>query len=144
MTRLGRHFSLAAAISLTAAGAHAWPAAPCAAPAPEAAPAPSGEFAPVPQASLTYPTFCAIPPKPASVETAGAYKAQVVRTRQAGAWLVGQTAPDTFSLAGTAAFKEEAIHEAKPPPPMTAPGDENTAAFVAKAKAKATPPHKPH
>lgn len=91
-------------------------------------------------ASLSYPNFCDIPPKPTDIRSAAAFKTQVVGTRVAGAVVVRQTAPDTFTLSGTEGFAESAKHEAAPPPPEVAPTD--TEAFVKQSKAKATPPRK--
>jgi hypothetical protein len=91
-------------------------------------------------ASLSYPNFCDIPLKPTDIRPAAAFKAQVVGTRVAGAVVVRQTAPETFTLSGTEGFAESARHEAAPPPPEVTPSD--TEAFVKQSKAKATPPRK--
>jgi len=105
-----------------------------------AAPPPDEFAAP---STLAYPNFCDIPPKPTDVRPAAAFKTQVVRTRMAGAMVVRQTAPDTFTLSGTEGFAESAKREAAPPPPETAPMEGDTEAFVNQSKAKATPPRKP-
>ena len=136
MKNFARYIAIAAVISLGRA-ASAEPVARCAPP-----PTLAREFQPgVP---LGYPNFCAIPPTPTNIPSAQTFKAEVVDTRQTGAHLVSETAPDTWSLTGTEDFEAGAIREAAPPPPMTAPGDADTESFVAKSKARATPPHKPH
>jgi hypothetical protein len=90
-----------------------------------------------------YPNFCDIPPTPHDVRAATVWRTDVVRTRQAGARLVQDTAPSTWTLEGTEGFAGEARHEAAPPPPMTSP-DDTTEAFVKGAKGRATPPPRPH
>jgi hypothetical protein len=139
MKNVGRYIAIATVISPAAAVA-AEPSllARCAPPPP---PAVAREFQP--GGPLAYPTFCAIPPTPTNVPTPQAFRAEVIDTRLAGAWLERQTAPQTWSLTGTEDFQSGAIREAAPPPPMTAPGEADTEAFVAKSRAKATPPHKP-
>ena len=94
-------------------------------------------------APSAYPSFCSIPPAPKNVRPAEAFRAQVVTTRLAGAVLVRDSSPETWSLAGTGDFTETARREAEPPPPPAALGPAATAAFLAKAKAKAEPPPKP-
>ncbi|HEY2178628.1 MAG TPA: hypothetical protein VGH15_08600 [Caulobacteraceae bacterium] len=139
MKNVGRYIAIATVISPAAAAA-AEPVSTvlCASPPP---PALAREFQL--GGPLAYPTFCAIPPTPTNVPTAQAFRAEVIDTRLAGAWLEGQTAPQTWSLSATEDFQSEAIREAAPPPPMTPPGGSDTEAFVAKSKAKVTPPHRP-
>ena len=98
----------------------------------------------VPANRLAWPSFCDIPPAPKHVPSAAAFRADVVDTRLAGRAVVRATAPGTFSLSGTDRFAETARREAAPPPPMTPPGESDTAAFVAKARALAKPPPRPH
>ncbi len=131
----GRYIIIATFVALAKAGAVL--AAPCA----PAAAAPDPFSAP---SSLVYPNFCDIPPKPTDIRPAAAFKTQVVGTRVAGAVVVRQTAPETFTLSGTEGFAEGAKREAAPPPPQTAPIDADTEAFVKQSKAKATPPRKRH
>jgi hypothetical protein len=131
----GRYITIVTFVALANAGAAM--AAPCAPAAPAA-----GEFA-RPQ-TLAFPDFCDIPAKPTNVPTAQAFRIEVVRTRVAGAVIVSQSAPDTFTLSDTEGFADRAKEEAAPPPPMSAPGAADTEAFVNQSKAKATPPHKPH
>ena len=90
-----------------------------------------------------YPTFCSIPPTPVGVRGPGAFRAAVVDTRVAGARLVSQTAPSTFSLGDTDAFAAAQREEAAPPPPMTAPSEADAEAFAKAARARATPPKRP-
>lgn len=90
-----------------------------------------------------YPTFCAIPPAPTGVRVAAAFKGAVVDTRVAGANVVAQTAPSTFSLEGTDQFATAERGEAAPPPPMTAPSDAAAADFVKTARDRVTPPKRP-
>ena len=127
----GRYIIIVTFVAFAKAGAVL--AAPCA-----PAVAPIDPFAAT--ASLSYPSFCDIPPKPTDIRPVAAFKIQVVRTRVAGAVVIRQTAPETFTLSGTEAFADSAKHEATPPPPETAPTD--TEAFVKQSKAKATPPLK--
>lgn len=140
MKNFVRYIAIAAVISLgRAAIAEPTPVVRCASPPP---PALSREFQP--GGPLAYPNFCAIPPTPTNIPSAQTFKTEVVDTRLAGARLESESAPETWSLTGTEDFESGAIRQAAPPPPMTAPGDADTEAFVAKSKAKATPPHKPH
>lgn len=127
----GRYIIIVTFVAFAEAGAVS--AAPCA-----PAAAPTDPFAA--PATLSYPNFCDIPPKPTDIRTAAAFKTQVVGTRVAGAVVVRQTAPETFTLSGTEAFAESARNEAAPPPPEIVPTD--TEAFVKQSKAKATPPRK--
>lgn len=90
-----------------------------------------------------YPTFCAIPPTPAGVRGAGAFKAAVMDTRISGARLVRQTAPSTFSLSDTEAFAAAERGQAAPPPPMTMPSQGAAEDFAKAARARATPPKRP-
>jgi hypothetical protein len=137
MKNFARYIAIATVISLGRA-ADAEPLIKCAPPAP---PALAREFQP--SGPLAYPTFCAIPPTPTNIPSAQTFKTEVVDTRLLGANLQARTAPDTWSLTGTEDFEAGAIRQATPPPPMTSPGDADTESFVAKSKAKATPPHKP-
>ncbi|HXV00016.1 MAG TPA: hypothetical protein VG166_05920 [Caulobacteraceae bacterium] len=141
MKNFGRYIAIAAVVSPLTAAMAAEPTSPTAC-APPPPPALAREFQL--GGPLAYPTFCAIPPTPTNVPAAGTFRAEVVDTRLAGAWLEGQTGPQTWSLTRTEDFQSTAVREAAPPPPMTPPGEADTEAFVAKAKAKATPPHKPH
>jgi hypothetical protein len=134
MKTRGRYIIIVTFVAFAKAGAvlAAAPCAPAAAPAdPFAAPS-----------TLAYPNFCDIPPKPTDIRPAAAFKTQVVGTRVAGAVVVRQTAPETFTLSGTEGFADSAKSEAAPPPPQTAPIDADTEAFVKQSKAKATPPRK--
>jgi len=112
---------------------------PC--PGPSEAPAPdllaqAGQVRP-------YPAFCSIPPTPAGVRGAKAFKSAVVETRVAGARLVARTAPSTFSLEDTDGFAAAARAEAAPPPPMITPGDAATEDFAASGRKRVTPPPRP-
>jgi len=134
MKTYGRYIIIVTIVALAKAGAVL--AAPCA-----SAAAPPGEF--TAPSNLTYPNFCDIPPKPTDIRPAAAFKTQVVRTRMAGANVVRQTAPETFTLSDTEGFAESAKREAAPPPPEASASEADTEAFVTQSKAKATPPHKP-
>ena len=112
---------------------------PCSAPA-EATQADLLEQA---QSVHAYPTFCSIPPKPAGVRGAKAFKSAVVDTRVAGARLVAQTAPSTFSLDDTDQFAAAARAEAAPPPPMTTPDEAATEDFATTGRQRVTPPSRP-
>ncbi len=90
-----------------------------------------------------YPTFCSIPPTPSGVRQPTAFKAAVVDTRVAGARLVRQTAPSTFSLGDTDAYAAAGRAEATPPPPMTTPSDAAAEDFARAARARAKPPKRP-
>jgi hypothetical protein len=135
MKTRGRYITIVTFVALAKVSAAL--AAPCAPAAPT-----TGEFA-RPQ-TLAYPDFCNIPAKPTDIPTAQTFKTRVVRTRVAGAAIVRESAPDTFTLSDTVGFAERAKEEATPPPPMSASGGADTEAFVKQSKAKATPPHKPH
>jgi hypothetical protein len=93
-----------------------------------------------------YPTFCAIPQPPHDVRTPGQFKAAVVATRSAGRAMVRSSQAGGWSLSegDAAAFLAKARAEATPPPPMTSPDDEGPAAFSRAARAAATPPPRPH
>jgi hypothetical protein len=138
MNQVGRSIAIATILAgASAAAGETRPHVSCAPPAP---PALAREFQP--GGPLAYPTFCAIPVTP-TVPSVAAFRGEVVNTRLAGAWLQRQTAPETWSLTGTEDFQAAAIREAAPPPPMTSAEEANTEAFVAKSRAKATPPKKP-
>jgi len=132
MKNVGRYF----AILMIAAAGHAWASAPMC-----GQPVLGAEFAA--RGDLAFPTFCAIPPAPKNTPSAKAFKSAVVSERLAGAVLVRDTGPETWTLGGTTDFLANARREAEPPPPMTPLGERDTAAFVAKAKARAAPPPKP-
>ncbi len=86
-----------------------------------------------------YPTFCEIPPVPTDLRSAAEFRRAVVQTRLAGARLVEETAPSTFSLAGTSAFAAAARAEAAPPPPFESDVI-GTDAFLRTARDRALPP----
>jgi hypothetical protein len=90
--------------------------------------------------AATFPTFCQIPSRPTNVRTGKAYKEAVVAIRLEGVRLVAQTAPGTFSLNDTDRFASAARSEAVPPPPMTPSDDQQTEAFIDRARALARPP----
>ncbi len=116
---------------------------PCAIPAPAKPGAALASDVTLP-ATPAYPSFCSIPPAPTKVRTADDFKVAVVKTRQAGAYTVAKTAPDTFHLEGdTATFEARAKRRAAPPPPITPPDEADTEAFIKAAKARATPPSPP-
>jgi hypothetical protein len=87
-----------------------------------------------------FPTFCQIPARPRNVRTGKAFKEAVVAIRLSGVRLAVETAPGTFSLEHTDSFASAARAEAAPPPPITQPDDEQTQAFINKARALAHPP----
>ncbi|MGI8839400.1 MAG: hypothetical protein ACR2F8_01215 [Caulobacteraceae bacterium] len=93
-----------------------------------------------PPTAGAYPTFCSIPPAPVGVRAAAAFKSAVMDTRIAGARLVSQTAPSTFSLEGTEAYAAAGRAEARPPPPMTASDAAAAEDFAKAARARAMPP----
>ncbi len=93
-------------------------------------------------ANPAYPNFCDIPPKPTDIRPAPALKAAVVRTRFAGAEVVRQSGPDTFTLTGTVPFAESARQQGAPPPPVTSAGGLDTEAFALQAQAKVKPPRR--
>lgn len=90
-----------------------------------------------------YPTFCSIPPPLVGVRNAGAFKGAVMDTRIAGARLVSQTAPSTFSLGDTDDYAAAGRAEAAPPPPMTAPIETTAEDFAKAARDRARPPKRP-
>jgi hypothetical protein len=142
MKDVARFFSMGLTVSLAAAGVFTGSPVRAASPC---APAPASDNMPPAGArDWTYPTFCSIPLRPRGERTPEAFKAAVVDTRMAGAWLVRRTAPETFSLSGGEAFADEARRQAEPPPPMTSPGDVSTDAFIEESRARATPPSRPH
>ena len=91
-----------------------------------------------------YPTFCAIPPAPTDIRTAGAFHAAVIDTRVAGRDLQNDTDASKFQLSGTDDFSREALRAATPPPPITTPGPPESAAFADDARAKASAPRRRH
>ena len=135
-----RTFCLGAALWVLAAPTMSPAAQPCAG-APSVLPP---DLASRAEQADDYPTFCAIPATPTDVRDAAAFRREVVATRLAGARLVRMTAPETFSITGTDAFVAGARREAAPPPPITTPGEADTAAFVKASRARATPPPRPH
>lgn len=107
-------------------------------------PAPAAEFAR--PAVLAYPSFCSIPATPKDIRPAAAFRSAVVRTRLAGASVVRQSGPESFSLSGTEAFAEGAKRTATAPPAMTSSETADAEAFAAAARARAAPPkrHRRH
>jgi hypothetical protein len=97
---------------------------------------------PTPNHTLSYPSFCSIPPAPTGVRDAAAFKAAIVDTRLDGARVFRQTGPETFTLNGTDEFLAEARRAATPPPPLTTPGD-SAEAFAKDLRARAKPPTPP-
>ncbi len=91
----------------------------------------------------SYPTFCSIPATPTDVRAPGDFRSAVVDTRMAGANLVAEDGPSSFSLNGTDDFAAAARGEAVAPPPMTTPQDAPTDAFVKQMRSRATPPPRP-
>ena len=91
-----------------------------------------------------YPSFCAIPPVPHDIRDAQAFKSIVVDTRLAGRSLEQSTETNQFSMSGTLDFADRARHESTPPPPADALGPADTEAFLRDARARATPPARPH
>jgi hypothetical protein len=87
----------------------------------------------------TFPSFCDIPAAPVDVRSVAAFRAAVVETRLAGARLVAQTGPESFSLEGTEAFAAAARAEAAPPPPIDS-GPATTDEFLRDARARALAP----
>lgn len=133
MKTVGRYIAI---VTFLAFGAPAIAfAASCAPPAGQA-----DEFKP--QANPAYPNFCNIPPKPTDIRPTPVLKAAVVRTRFAGAEVVRQSGPDTFSLTGTEPFAESARQEGAPPPPVTTPGGLDAEAFALQSRAKVKPPRR--
>jgi hypothetical protein len=134
-----RTLVLASAVAALAAPPLARGALPCAA----ASPAMPPELVAQAAQANAYPTFCAIPPVPTDVRSAGAFKAEVVEIRVLGARVVREGAQSGFSLGGTDDFANLARTQASPPPPMTSPEDAGTDAFTSEMRAKATPPPRP-
>jgi len=95
--------------------------------------------------ATAYPTFCAIPPVPTGVRDAAAFKLAVVDVRQAGRRVVLRTAPDTFGLVpGQAAdFGAEARAQAAWPVSADSDRSDDSEAYAAEARRKATPPPRP-
>lgn len=103
----------------------------------------AAEVAAKARASHDYPTFADIPPVPADVRPLPAFGRAASDLQVAGAELVRDTAPSTWTLTGTDAFAGRARDIAGPE--ATGP-DSTTAATEAFAKAqraRATPPPSP-
>jgi len=93
-----------------------------------------------------YPAFCDIPRTPTDVRGAGAFKTAVVDLRRTGRRLVRATAPGTFGLpAGEAgAFSQAARAEAAPPTEVSGAPTEDSEAYAADLRRRATaPPPRP-
>jgi hypothetical protein len=93
-----------------------------------------------------YPKFSDIPPVPADVRTSVEWRSAVLSLKNAGAALVRATGPETFTLANTDAFAAatRARLDARASAPPTAAEIAESAAFVKAARARATPPPRPH
>lgn len=145
MKPLARDFSMTSLISL-GVGLLVSASASLSLAAPRAAGVPPSLFPPDLVAAArdvrAYPTFCSIPPTPTGVRQPATFKAAVFDTRFAGARLVHQTAPSTFSLGDTDAYAAAGRAEAAPPPPMTAPADA-AEDFAKAARDRAKPPKRP-
>jgi hypothetical protein len=128
MKALVRHISM----TIVAVAAIAWAGGAAAKPASSCGSASGG-----------YPTFCSIPKPPTNLKSPATIHREVLDTRVAGRDLVDATEPSTFTLDDTAGFSQRAITEAAPPPPVTAPSEADTEAFVEAARATASPPRHP-
>lgn len=100
----------------------------------------------VEDATLPYPSFCSIPRAPTGVRTPAAFRTSVVKVRRAGRELVRASGPGTFGLplTGAADMAAAARAEAAPPPAMNPQSAADDEAFARQARARATPPTRPH
>ena len=93
-----------------------------------------------------WPTFKGVPPMPTDIRPSTAWRRSVLNLRAAGAQLVRDTAPGTFTLSGTDAFAANAHTQLDPRASAAPTAAElaDSAAFVKAAHARATPPPRPH
>lgn len=119
-------------------------AAPAMAASPSAAgadvpPAVSAAVANAPQ-HQPYPTFKQVPPAPRDVRPVAAWKAAVLAVKKDGQVMAQQQAAQPWTLDRTDAFVAQARAEATPPPPITSASDPATDAMVAEMRARAKEP----
>ncbi|MBP7817728.1 MAG: hypothetical protein KA085_16530 [Phenylobacterium sp.] len=95
------------------------------------------------RASNVYPTFASIPPVPSDVRALPAFGRAANELEAAGAELIAETAPGTWTLTGTEAFAGRARDIAGPG--ITGPESTTAAteAFAKAQRARATPPPPP-
>jgi hypothetical protein len=104
------------------------------------------EIARIESEPSSYPRFQDIPAVPADVRPSAAWKASVLSLQSAGAAIVSASGPDSFSLNNTEAFAADVRRQldSKASTPPTAAEVAESAAFVKAARARATPPPRPH
>ncbi len=90
------------------------------------------------RADAKLPTFASIPPTPTDVRPAANYGRAAAALDAAGAQLIRDTGPETWTLQGTDAFAETARKAVGPELPPVAPGDAE--AFARALRERATPP----
>lgn len=86
------------------------------------------------------PSLSAFPEPSKDMKTAAQWRALVVETRQAGAYLTRRASQEPWTLNDTDAWARAARVEATPPPSAESPGEGDTEAFVKAMRARATPP----
>lgn len=96
------------------------------------------EVAKLASADKDYPSFNEIPAKPADVRPPRVYGDRARDVVAAGARLDAATAPNTWTLGGTAGFAARAQADAGPA--LGPPTNADTEAFAKAARKRATPP----
>ena len=93
-----------------------------------------------------WPTFQDIPAVPSDVRTPNQWRQSILSLKGAGAVVVRNSGPETFTLNNSAGFAAgvKAGLDARAAAPPTAAEIAESAAFVKAARARATPPPRPH
>jgi hypothetical protein len=94
----------------------------------------------------SFPSFQDIPAVPTDVRPSAEWRSSVLALRSAGEAVVRASGPDSFSLADTEGFVAgvKARLDPRSTTPPTAAEIAESAAFVKAARARATPPPRPH
>ncbi|WP_340645255.1 hypothetical protein [Phenylobacterium sp.] len=103
----------------------------------------AAEVAAKARASRNYPTFADIPPVPTDVRPLPAFGRAATAVEVAGADLMRETAPGTWTLTGTEAFAGRARDLAGPEIAGAESTTAATEAFAKAQRARATPPPPP-
>ena len=86
------------------------------------------------------PNLATLPEPAKDMKTPAQWRALVIETRQAGAYLVQRAAREPWTLGDTEAWASAARAQATPPPSAESPGEADTEAFEKAMRARATPP----
>lgn len=98
----------------------------------------AAEVARVAKTNRDYPSFRDIPAVPNDLRPVGLYGREAEAVKLAGAQLIRDTAPETWTLQGSEAFASEARRDAGPE--FAPPSAQDSDAFARELRERATPP----